>query len=118
MAKAMHYIDASGNEVATSYWRIVQINLGIADRSGRVVFYGYKDQAARLSGKQPLPGAVKEYSVSGDTFDAMMAAYLAGQSGNLMQACYKLAMDTKDVVVDPEDPEKNTSFFEGAEDLL
>lgn len=116
MAKAMPYTDAYGNEHANSYWRIVQINIGVADRNVHVVFYGYKDTVSRAAGKQSI--GQKSYSISGETFDELFVAHITPGGPNLMQLAYQVATTTKDVVVDPDDLTKNVSFFEDAEDLL
>lgn len=116
MAKQMPYDDAYGNHYDESYWRLVQVNLGIADRTATALFYGYKDAASRLANKQSI--GAKQYAVSGSAFDAIMVQYLTPGGPNVMQISYQIATTTKDVVVDPNDPTKNVSFFDEATDLL
>lgn len=117
MAKSMRFEDQFGNVLEQSYWRLVQCNLGIADRSAMVQFYGYRDEATRRAGKQSI--GQKSYSVSGETFDKLMQEHLTPGGPNIMQLAYKIANETKDVAAPtPEDKDRKVSFFEGAEDLL
>lgn len=116
MAKLMPFDDQYGNHYETSYWRLVQMNIGIADRTAMATFYGYRDQASRAANKQSIGS--KNYSVSGERFDQLMAEHLTPGGPNIMALAYKIATETRDVVLDPKDPSKNVSFFEGAQDEL
>lgn len=115
MAMKRSYEDQYGNSYTDSYWRIVQINVGVADRTANIVFYGYKDAASREANKQSIGS--KSYSVSGAVFDQMMAQHLADKGPNIMALAYQYAKKTKDVVVDPQDTSKNVSFFADAIDV-
>ena len=116
-AKQMPYDDAYGNHYEGSYWRLVQLNLGIADGNASAVFYGYRTEEDRRSGKQSIGN--KQYSVSGEKFDRIAAEHLAPGGPNVVQIAYKIAAETKDVPAPtPEDPDRKVSFFEGGEDLL
>lgn len=117
MAKEKAFEDATGTQHDKCYWRLVQFNIGVADRNAKATFYGYKDQAARQAGKHPLPGAVKEYSVSGAEFDALMAKHLQAGGENVMKISYDYATAKKDVVPDPSKPDDKVSFFDGAIDV-
>lgn len=116
MAKQMPYDDAFGNHYDTSYWRLVQLTINIADAVATVTFYGYKDKASREANRRSIGS--KSYTLSDDSFNAMMAEHLKAGGPNIMQLAYKIATDSKDVVTDPEDPSKNKSFFDGARDLV
>jgi hypothetical protein len=116
MAKVMPFTDPYGNALATSYWYVVQVNLGIADRTANIVLYGYKDRQARKQGKASVGS--KSYAVSGEKFDQMMKAHLSPGGPNLMRLIYEQVVNgIKDVPAPtPEDPDAKKSFFEGATD--
>lgn len=119
MALKMAIIDATGTEHLEAYWRPVQVNLGIADENVHVIFYGYKDQDARLAKKQPLPGAVRTYTISGQEFRDLFAAHMAPGGPNIAQMVYAYAKAKKDVKSPtPEDPNRMVGFFDNAEDVL
>jgi len=115
MAKAMAFQDQFGNSYESSYWRVVQINIGVADKHAHIVFYGYRDQAARAANKNSI--GQKTYTVSGAEFDTLYAAHIAPGGPNLFQLAYQVATTTKDVIVDPNDPSQNVSFFENGVDV-
>jgi hypothetical protein len=106
MAKQMAHTDASGNSYTASYWRVVQVNIGIADKSASVLFYGYKDDAARQSGKVNI--GQKLYGLFGDKVTEYFGASVL-DTANPMEQAYKLTMDTLDT--------NGKSFFEGALDV-
>ena len=108
MAKQMNYTDAGGNVCPLSYWRPVQINISIADKEVRVVFYGYKDEAARIEKKESV--GQKAYSLVGDKFTAYFSA-ASLDALNPMKQAYKLCMDILDT------NNNQDSFFKGAIDV-
>lgn len=118
MAKEMPFEDKSGNEYPTAYWKVVQINIGIADKNAQVVFYGYKNEAAARAGKNPIPNAVKTYTISGPSFRQLMGKHLTGNQKNIVKLVYENVATMQDVPVDPANPEKKKSFFEGATDKV
>lgn len=44
------------NGATCEYWRLIEININYANRGCHATIAGYKDQAARLAGKQPMDG--------------------------------------------------------------
>lgn len=116
MAKVMNFVDQFGNTLAESYWRIVQINMSIADGNGMVLLYGYKDQAARAANRAPI--GQRGYSVSGSAFAAIMAKHLTPGGPNIMSLCYTDIINVTNDVPDPteEDPNHKKNFFDGAAD--
>ena len=108
MAKQMDYTDKSGNVCPLSYWRPVQINISIADKAVWVVFYGYKDEAARIAKKESV--GQKAYSLVGDNFTTYFSA-AALDTLNPMKQAYKLAMDTLDT------NNNQDSFFKNSLDV-
>lgn len=71
MAFQMDFNDNAGVMHTSSHWRVVQINISASDRNINLVFYGYASLSAFGSGKYPLPGAHKQYSISGNDFFAI-----------------------------------------------
>jgi hypothetical protein len=117
MAKQMPYDDQFGNHYDTSYWRLVQTNIGWADRAIVAIFYGYKDAASRAANRQAIGS--KTYAASGDEFDQFLTQYTAANpKPDIRNMAYIVATQTRDVVVDPNDLSKNVSFFAEAQDLL
>jgi hypothetical protein len=119
MAKQMQFTDQYGNINASSYWRIVQINLGIADRNAVAILYGYKDKASRDANKSPI--GQKTYSISGTAFDMMMAKHLNPTTGkNIAKQTYDDVVNiTNDVPAPtPQDPNAKVNFFSGATDVI
>jgi len=118
MAKKRLYIDERGIELPESYWRVTQIEVYVPNKSARIQFTGYKDQAARLENKAPI--GHKTYVVSGQQFEFWYAKHLI-EGINIAQISYEIATGTFDEeVTDPENPEQKVkvSFFDGAEDVL
>lgn len=119
MSLIKSFTDNSGNVNATAFWRAVQLNISSADKNINLVFYGYKDAAAFMGGKQALSGAQKEYTISGDEF---MAVALAAPDGDnlytvLANASEQYALnklDTDSGEVDGEGQPILVSFFDGA----
>jgi len=119
MAKLLPFTTPEGFTADMAYWRPVQCNLSIADKSANVVFYGYKDVQARKDGKQPLAGAVKQYSVSSDQFDKYFAPAAVKGTDHVAQ-CYKLADDTPDTDSGTKDADGKPvliPFFQSAQDV-
>ena len=46
----------------------VQINIGVADQTGKLTFYGYASPATQRRWKSAVPGAVKDYSFTPEQF--------------------------------------------------
>lgn len=117
MAKQMPYDDTIGNHYDSSYWRVAQTNVDWVGRTIVVSFIGYKDQASRTANREPI--GARSYSAVGDAFDLYRQMYEAqNPRPDIRDMAYMVATATKDVVVDPNDPSKNVSFFDGATDIL
>jgi hypothetical protein len=117
MAKRMEFTAADGTTHASSYWTIAQVNVSLIQRQATIVFYGYKDAAARLAGKQAV--GEKKYAIPTPAFIAYFTGVVAGND-QLLNKAYQYAVETEDVVdtVDPETGETTyKSFFEGASDV-
>lgn len=122
MAKQMAFTDASGVEHPEAYFRPVQVNIGVADENANLVFYGYRDAAAREAGRAPI--GVHSYALGGEQYRQGYAALIAGQI-NPVALCYHVATTTADTpdpdwVADPEHPEETAPlipFFAGATDV-
>ena len=54
MAKQLNSTDQYGENYPSSYWRVVQVNLCKADKTGMILFQGYPDISR--AGKQVLTG--------------------------------------------------------------
>jgi hypothetical protein len=118
MAKQQSFTTDSGVTLEECYWRVAQINIGVADMSAYILFYGYADAAKRAAGKKPIPGAQKVYQISGATFAAYYAQEVA-KNKNLAEIAYAVAMETKDTPsgeVDEQGKPILESFFENAID--
>lgn len=112
----MAYDDQFGNHHTASYWIVAQTNVGWLDRTILVSFYGYKDQASYVAGKQSI--GQRTYAAAGADFDLYRQQYESQTPRpDIRDMAYMVAMNTKDVVVDPTDPTKNVSFFESATDV-
>lgn len=107
MAKQMSF-----NDHNESYWRLVQATINIPDKSAQLVFYGYKDAAARQAGK--LPVGAKQYTILGETFDQYYRQHLEPGGPNIAAMAYAYAMNKLDMA-----GPNNTfcSFFDGATDV-
>lgn len=117
MAKQMSYTDDKGNFYPQAYFRPVQINMGIADKSAYVVFYGYKDAAARQAGKALC--VQKIYSISNEKY-ADYFSPIALDTLNPIKQSYKLCIEIKDVEsgqLDVNGKPIMKSFFEGSIDV-
>lgn len=113
MAFQMPYEDVHGNEYAESYWRVVQINISVPDRSGFFCLYGYKNQAARHANKQAI--GQKTYTINGTDFDYYLTTHLEPGGPNIAEMTYNYAANCLDVSTEnPENPEEKISFFDGA----
>lgn len=114
MAKSMPFTDASGNDYQASYWKVVHIHMDIAGNSGSVILYGYKSRAASKSGKAPLPGAVRQYTITPQMY-ALIAPKLLPVVGKV--AYEDVVNQIKDVPAPTtENPDAMKGFFEGATD--
>ena len=114
MAFQQDFTTADGIEVVGAYWRIVQLNISVADTSATFTLYAYKDQAARNAKKYPLAGGVKMYSLSSEEFLAMYQQHIAPGGPNLLVQCYTYARNKKDVKLEDG---SFVSFFENAIDI-
>lgn len=118
MAKVMPFTDPYGNALEASYWKIVQVNIGVADKTGMVLLYGYVSKSARDTAKQNI--GQKQYSISGAQFDALMAKHLKPGGPNLLSLAYTDVVNATDDVPAPteKDPNAKKNFFADAEDAL
>lgn len=117
MAKQMSYTAADGTTHATSYWAIVQVNISLIEQQATLVFYGYKDAAARVAGKAAV--GEKKYTIPTPEFISYFTGVVAGND-KLLTKAYLYATEAQDVVVsiDEETGETTyTSFFAGASDV-
>ncbi|MFO0821528.1 MAG: hypothetical protein U0792_00025 [Gemmataceae bacterium] len=108
----MTFTDQFGNQYEESYWRLVQCNISVPDKSTFLVFYGYKDKAARDASKQPV--AAKQYSIVGELFDTYYSRHLEPDGPNLAIMAYNYAEECLDAR--SEDGTMH-SFFENATDV-
>jgi hypothetical protein len=114
MAKQMPYTDSAGNQLPASYWRLMQVILTFADQGGSLVFYGYRDQAARTSRLAPI--GTKQYALDTDAITAIQA--LVKQTGDLQKACYQWATQVNDPVPDNAPPGSvPVPFFKNAAEV-
>lgn len=96
MALQMAFTDDYGNSNASSYWRILRLLIDLKNRMGIVNFYGYKDKAAFLAGKQHI--GMFELLVAENEFVQILTGYEAGQT-DLFALAYERAL-TKDFFAD------------------
>ena len=108
MAKQMEFTDSYGNIYPASYWRLVQINIDIADKSALILFFGYKDDVARQSKKTHF--SQKLYELYGDKVAEYFGVKVLDVSNPMKQA-YRLAVDTLDT------NDNMDSFFKTAIDV-
>lgn len=108
MAKQMIFEAADGTIHPDSYWRPVQINLSPEDKTGLVIFYGFKDVIAadRLNTKSPIGN--KRYALDKETYDLYFSDQALTLKNPLKQA-YDLATATRDT--------DDASFFANAVDV-
>lgn len=116
MAKQMAWTDLCDNEAPEAYWLCDEIHVYKSARVATAKFVAYKNAAARLGGKTPLPGAVKEYRISGNTFDTLFAQHAAPGGPNVMAMAYTIASSVLDTP-SGQDPAVLVSFFAGAQDV-
>lgn len=114
------YIDSRGVSYNSSYWRLIQIDVNLVTKKANFLFAGYKDQDARLAGKDVI--GTKNYFINDDTkFDYYFAKHMA-ENLNLMQIGYMIATETVEHIGDTMEDGVLTpilkTFFEGAEDVL
>lgn len=112
MAFVMSFEAPDGNTNNNSYWRVVRVVLDSAEKTAGVMIYGYRNQAARNTGKVPI--AQKAYDVGPAIYDDYFStAKLAIKDP--MAWGYQIAKDTKDVQLVPGDPK--VSFFASASNI-
>lgn len=116
MAKQMAWTDACDNVAPEAYWLCDEIHVYKSARTATAKFIAYKNAAAREAGRMPLPGAVKEYRVTGNTFDTLFAQHIAPGGPNIMQMAYVIATNVLDTPSE-EDPNVLVSFFANATDV-
>lgn len=75
MAFELDYDALDGRPANGSYWTPVQINIGAADQTGYLVFYGYASAEMRKANR-PIAGAVKDYAFTPEEFAAAQALVL------------------------------------------
>ena len=99
MALQMDFTDDSGTTHTAAHWRAVQINIGSADHNINLDFYAYRDIQAFVTGKAPLAGGFKRYTITGAEFMLIAQAAPNGTTlyDVLANASDQHAMDKKDV---------------------
>lgn len=115
MAKQMSYTDQAGVTAATSYWRIIRIEIDLAAKSVIYTFVGFRDSVARTAGLAPLSGAVRYYVITGTAYNQLLAQATAPNAPNLVQLGYDYAQATKDVPT--ATPGQFVGFFDSAVDV-
>jgi hypothetical protein len=129
MAKQLDYTHPNGTNYPASYWRITQLVVDMPALYAKFVFAGWKDEQARLDGKQPIGERVVH--INGADF----AAYFADVTAKLKNpqevgyeycGLFKDVPDVEEVVIQeateevPEVKELrpiNKSFFKDALDV-
>lgn len=76
--------DPYGTGTIEAYLRWSRLDVAPIDRTIRVTFAVYRDQASRDSGKPPIPDLVFAYALSGDEYDAFRAG--TAQTADLIGA--------------------------------
>jgi len=125
MAKQLNYIHPNGSEYPESYWRITMLFVDMKKHYARYEFTGYKDQAARLAGKEPI--GVRLIEIVGEDFDAGFQEVTL-KNKNPQEIGYDYAGKFKNlqkvVTVEPEEEGQEPraeiipySFFEEAKDV-
>lgn len=95
MALVMEFKDNYGNDLPSSYWRLVQVNVSIPDKAASLAFFGYVSKDARDKMRQPIGS--KQYSILGEQFEVWYDSVLTAKNTNLTKSCYEYAKATKDV---------------------
>lgn len=118
MAFKMAYTDETGTEHPDCYWKVAETNLAHWNKTGRVVFLAYHDQAARDAEKQPLTFS-KAYTIDPTLYTQYFAPAKQDQEGeNSVKATYDMALAVKEGDTPKEGEEdKRKSFFDGAENV-
>lgn len=106
MAFQMAYSSADGVDHQASYWRPNIINLAVHQKVASINFIGYKDEAARIAGKNPVGS--KSYTVKGTDYDTYFSSAVLDQY-NPIASSYAFATNTLDT--------NGVSFFNGAESV-
>lgn len=122
MAKQVNYTHSNGTAYPESYWRITQLVVDVPNLYAKFVFTGYKDEAARLAGKEPI--GEKTIHLTGETF-ATYFAEVTGKVKNPQEVGYEYCTEYKDTtktvttIVEGEEVSEvvPASFFEEAEDV-
>lgn len=108
MALQLSYTDSFSEEYPEAYFRLVQCNICVADKSGQVTFYAYPNAAKK--GKRVI--GQRSYAITPETYDTYFATSVLKTKDPYKQA-YELAKATKDVGEGLE----AKSFFDGAIDV-
>lgn len=127
MAKQVNYTHPNGTSYPESYWRIAQLVVDVPALFAKYVFYGYKDAAARLEGKDRIGERI--VCINGAEFAAYFAE-VTGKVKNPQEVGYECCTNSKDipsteeVVVDAGLETEHTetrpisvSFFENSIDV-
>ena len=121
MAFQMTYESPDGDTVETSYWRVVQVSIGQADKTASILFYGYRSKSAREANKQPLSGAIKSYVAGEAEYESYFSDLaLKNAEATPVAQAYAFAKSVKDgtaISTSPDDPPSSVSFFESATDV-
>lgn len=108
MAFEMTFTDDFGEVYPESYFKLVQCNICLADKTGNIVFYGYPSAAQK--GKRII--GQKSYAVTADLFNQYFVTdELDPEGENPYKASYIMALAIKDI----GEGEDAVSFFENAE---
>jgi hypothetical protein len=117
VAKRMKWTDRYGATHAKSVWLATAVAFDAYAKTGQVTFRGWHDAESYAAGRPPLPDAVKQYTVTGDEFDALVGSPVpAGQKtliGVISRASYDLLADKVKDTPHPTDPDAGeVGFFE------
>jgi hypothetical protein len=116
MAKLMQFSSPDKVTHDSSYWKVVQCNLNLLNKTGEIVFLGYHDKAARMELAQPV--GMKQYTLNPELFDTYFSSEVQKENDKTIYTqCYLLA-DTEKVGPAPAEGEEDTRkpFFDGATD--
>jgi hypothetical protein len=111
VAKVMTFTDAAGNTYQTSYWRVVQINIDVVNRSATIILCAYRDATARRQNKAPVD--TRTYFVNDAQFDDLMAN---SDARKFVSLAYSGVVNVVKDIPDPNKPGQFTNFFAGATD--
>ena len=119
MAKKMSYADTkTGFTFPDSIWVPYGIFIDASNNSCRIEFLGYASLAAL--GQKKAPVGTKSYSLTMAQFAQFGGMPAVGETNFevIMNACYAIAAEIDDVVVNPNDLSLNENFFKDATDVV